>query len=342
MNIAKTLTVASSLLLTLAVPGVASVVVNSPTNGSDVDSPFTLSATAAVCSTENVASMGYSLDASPDSTVVDGTSMDLEVTAPVGTHTLHVKAWGNKGASCVEDVSIAVKSPGSSGGGLSIPSDAVSNGDIQALGNWGATRDKSGVGRSTGSTYIVSSPYLHGSTRAFVTHYSDSGDERYWVHYGDNTSATNFLYDAWVYLTDSATSVANMEFDLNQVMPNGWTVTFGIQCDGYSNTWDYTTNLGSPKRWVDHWDHSGSKCNLQTWKKNAWHHVQASYSRNDAGVVTYHAVWLDGVENPINRTTMSAFELGWGPQLTTNFQVDGRGKSGSNTVFLDSLTISRW
>jgi FlaG/FlaF family flagellin (archaellin) len=343
MNIVRTLSVASSLLLTMAVPGVASVVVNSPTNGSDVDSPFTLSATAAVCSSESVATMGYSLDASPDSTIVDGTSIDLAVTASTGAHTLHVKAWGDKGASCVEDVTITVKSSGpSEPGSLSLPPGAVSNSNLQALGNWGATRDKGGVGHATGSTYIVTSPYLHGSTRAFLTHFTNSGDERYWVHYGDDTTALNFLYDAWVYLTDSTSNIANMEFDLNQVMPNGWTVVFGVQCDGYSHTWDYTTNLGTPKRWVDHWDHSGSKCNLQAWKKNTWHHVQATYSRNDAGVVTYHSVWLDGVESPINRTTPSAFELGWGPMLLTNFQVDGRGASGSNTVFLDSLTISRW
>jgi len=39
----------------------------------------------------------------------------------------------------------------------------------------------------------------------------------------------------------------------------------------------------------------------------------------------------------------SAFALGWGPTLLTNFQVDSAtsGKS-SSTVYLDELTISRW
>ena len=74
---------------------------------------------------------------------------------------------------------------------------------------------------------------------------------------------------------------------------------------------------------------------------NQWHHVQISYSRNSSGYVTYHSVWLDGSESQINATVPSAFALGWAPVLLTNFQIDGIG-SGSNTVYLDKVTISRW
>jgi len=333
--------VASSMLLSLAVPAFASVVVTNPANGTEVSSSFSISAFADKCGDEEVTSIGYSFDSSADTTVVDGSSLEATVGSSAGTHTLHVKAFGENGAVCVTDVMLSVKASPSET--FDIPGDAVSNSNLQTLGNWGAAGDKGAVGHSSGSTRVVSSPSRHGATREFVTHYKDSGDERYWVRYGDNTTDLNFFYDAWVYLTDSTSNIANMEFDLNQVMPNRWTVTYGIQCDGYSGTWDYTANVGkSAKKWHDTWKHSGSKCDLQSWKKNAWHHVQAAYSRNDSGDVTYHSVWLDGKEFPINRTAFSAFALGWSPQLTTNFQVDGRGKSGENTVYLDSLTISRW
>jgi hypothetical protein len=53
-------------------------------------------------------------------------------------------------------------------------------------------------------------------------------------------------------------------------------------------------------------------------------------------------VWLDDVQENINTTVNSAFALGWAPALLTNFQVDGLGASGSNTVYLDDLTIYRW
>jgi hypothetical protein len=71
--------------------------------------------------------------------------------------------------------------------------------------------------------------------------------------------------------------------------------------------------------------------------------VQISYSRDDEGNVSYHSVWLDGVEAPINETVNSAFKLGWSHgDLMTNFQVDGAGSSGSSTLYLDNLTIYRW
>jgi len=58
--------------------------------------------------------------------------------------------------------------------------------------------------------------------------------------------------------------------------------------------------------------------------------------------VTYNSVTLDGAEQPIKATVNSAFSLGWAPTLLTNFQIDGYGPKGANTVYMDNLTISRW
>jgi hypothetical protein len=70
--------------------------------------------------------------------------------------------------------------------------------------------------------------------------------------------------------------------------------------------------------------------------------VQISYSRDGQGYVTYHSVWLDGVQENIEAKVPSAFALGWGPALLTNFQVDGLGGYGSATVYMDNLNIYRW
>jgi hypothetical protein len=71
--------------------------------------------------------------------------------------------------------------------------------------------------------------------------------------------------------------------------------------------------------------------------------VQVWYSRDDDGNVTYHTVWFDGVEQPINMTVPSAFDLGWGSVLLTNFQIDGKtATAGTATVYLDKVSISRW
>jgi len=189
---------------------------------------------------------------------------------------------------------------------------------------------------------IVSSPSLSGYAREFTATYSNSSGERFDVVFGADTESQNFLYDAWVDIAGPSNDIANIEMDMNQVMPNGQTAIFGFQCDGYSGTWDYTVNAGTPQNPSDIWRHSYSECNPREWSTNAWHHIQISYSRDGAGNVTYKSVWLDNIESDLYITVPSAFALGWSPALLTNFQIDGLGSSGSATVYLDNLTIYRW
>ncbi|HTV81128.1 MAG TPA: hypothetical protein VME18_00650 [Acidobacteriaceae bacterium] len=313
--------------------------VSSPANGATVSSPFNVTATASTCSGQAVSSMAYSFDSDADADTISGTSLDTSASASSGAHTLHVKSWGDQGASCVVNLSITV---GSSSSAPSIPSDAVSVSSIQTLSSWVEVDDSGTDGTASGSMALVGTPTLSGDSRKFATKYTDQGGERYYVSFGDNTSSENFVYDAWVYLTSSATDVENLEMDVNQTMPNGQTVIFGFQCDGNYSTWDYTKNAGTPAAYSDKWVHSSQTCNVRNWSKNAWHHIEISYSRNSSGDVTYHAVWLDGVEKPINATVLSAFALGWAPSEVTNFEVDGVGSSGSSTLYLDELRVYRW
>ncbi|MGA8530048.1 MAG: hypothetical protein WB622_10060 [Acidobacteriaceae bacterium] len=313
----------------------AGVTVSSPGNGAEVQTPFTLSATAVECSGNDVTAIGYSLDQSSDTTILRDENVEATVAAPIGNHVLHVKAWA-KSHVCVTDVAIHV-TPATS----LFPADAVSVSDIEALGSWELQHDPATSGESSGATKMVNTPAHSGAAREFVTQFTNSGGQLYHVSFGDDTQATNFLYDAWVYFNSSASHIANLEMDMNQVMDNGQTVIYGFQCDGYSGTWDYSANAGTPERPSGHWVHSKAACNVQNWAINTWHHVQISYSRNDAGVVTYKSVWLDGKEQVINGTALGARALGWSPVLLANFQVDGRG-DGTATVYLDNLTVYRW
>ncbi len=293
----------------------AGVVVNTPAKGTTVSSPFALSATAATCSSQPVSTMGYSLDSSSNTTSVSAEAVNAQVTAGSGGHTVHVKAWGNKGAACTADVAVTVVgssvTSNSTSSGPAVPSNATSVSSIQTMSSWKATHDTGGPGSSSGTMTMVSSPSLSGHARKFVTGYSNGGDERYSLTFGDDTSASNFLYDAYVYVAGSTSTVANLELDLNQVMSNGQTVIYGFQCDGYSGKWAYTENAGTPTKSSAHWISSGASCNVRSWSANTWHHVQISYSRSSAGKVTYKSVWLDGKQQTINATVPSAFALGW-------------------------------
>jgi hypothetical protein len=214
---------------------------------------------------------------------------------------------------------------------------------IQALGNWIAIHDPATGASSSGTMSKAASPSLGGNALQLYTTYTDYVVELYYSLFGDDTTARNFMYDGWVYLTESSGSIAVIEMDINQVLPNGQTVIFGMQCDSWSGTWDYTENAGTPTAFVDHWVNSSAPCNVRNWALNTWHHIQISYSRDDYGNVTYQSVWLDGNEQQINATVPSAFALGWTPALITNFQVDSFDPGwSSSTVYLDNLTVSRW
>jgi hypothetical protein len=256
-----------------------------------------------------------------------------------------VKAWGNQGASCINNIPVTVTgtSTPTPTSGPTIPSNAVATKALQNLTNWTAQYDAGTSGSASGVTSLVTTPALSGSARKFATTYTNYGGERYNVKLKTDQASTNFVYDTNIYLASPANDIANIEMDLNQVMTNGQTVIFGFQCDGWAHTWDYTENAGSPTSPNDKWVHSNQVCDPQKWSTNAWHHVQVSYSRDSSGNVTYHSVWLDGVQQDLNVTVNSAFALGWAASLNMNFQIDGMtSTSGSATVVLDNTTLYSW
>lgn len=282
--------------------------------------------------------MGYSLDNSTNTSIINSTSVSASVGASLGSHVLHVKSWGNQGASCVTDVAITVSSLRSE----SVGTNAIAVYNIQKAFGWKLVNDSATNGTSSGTMSLVGSPSLSGGARKFTISYRNSGGERYWTTFDADTSAHNFLYDARIYLPSPSSDIANIEMDMNQVTSNGETVIYGFQCDGYSNTWDYTKNAGSPHYPVDQWVHSSVPCNPRNWSTGVWHHIQIAYSRDNYGNVTYKYVTFDGVQKNINETVPSSFALGWSSTLLTNFQIDGLGGYGSAAAYIDDLTISRW
>jgi len=317
--------------------------VSQPSPGAKLVSPFALKASETKCQSQSIAAMGYSIDDSSNTTAVYAATLDIQAVSPIGAHIIHVKSWGNQGASCVSNIAVnVVPSPVST-----LPSSAIAVNAIQTLTNWQAESDEAtgttGGASTSGITKLVNSPTLSGLGRAFVTNYANYEGERYYASFGADTAATNFLYDGWFYLPSPSTNIAILEFDMNQVMANGQTVIFGFQCDSWSNTWDYTANAGTPQQFWDVWLHSTAACNIQNWATDTWHHVQISYARDAAGNVTYKSVWLDNVQQDLNVTVPSSFAIGWSPTLLTNFQVDGRTEARATvTAYADKITVYRW
>jgi hypothetical protein len=229
----------------------------------------------------------------------------------------------------------------SSSKGPSVPSYARVQNQIQLLPNWRIKHDPATPGTSTGSMTLTSDPTISGQTEKYRTTFTSGGGELYSITYGNDTDAKNFVYDAHVWISSDSV-ISNLEMDNNQVMRNGDTVIFAFQCSGYNNVWEYSSNAGTPSHPDVKWVKSTVPCNPAKWTRNTWHHIQIQTSRDDAGNVTYHSVWFDGVESPINKTVNSDFSLGWAlGALVANFQIDGIG-TASSTLYLDQFTMSRW
>lgn len=227
--------------------------------------------------------------------------------------------------------------------GPSIPSNATKVSGVQLMPNWRIKHDSATPGTSSGVMTEVADPSLSGLAQRFDTTFTDGGGELYSLTYAKDPVPMNFVYDAEVYIEDGS-KIMNLEMDNNQVIPNGDTVIYAFQCAGASKTWEYSSNAGTPSQPSVKWLRSSAPCDPANWTSNAWHHVQISYSRDNVGNVTYHSVWLDGVESPINKTVNSDFRLGWAAGvLIANFQVDGlTGTDGSATLYLDNFNMYRW
>ncbi len=313
------------LLNITIVPATLSAPVFSPIAG-----PYTAIQSVTLSDATEGATIFYTTNGSAPSTSSTKYSGAIPVRATTVIEAFAVAAGGTASGMARGDYVITLPSSGPI-----VPSNAIAASGLQALDTWHFNHDAGTPGSATGESSLVSAPSRSGNARQFNSNYTDAGGEIYSTDYAVDTAAMNFVYDAWVWI-DAGSSIANLEMDSNQVTAGGQTIIYAFQCSGYSNTWEYS---GAGAKWM----HSTQSCNPSNWETNVWHHVQISYSRDDSGNVTYKSVWLDGAEQAINATVPSSFSLGWQVGVVqTQFQVDGLGASGSSTVYLDDLTISRW
>ena len=172
-------------LFVCAAPAFANVTVYSPGANARVVSPFWLSAVANPCSSQPIAAMGYSFDDSSNTTIVNGASVSAVIGFSTGAHVLHIKSWGNQGASCVTNVNLTVVPPPTS----MVPSWAGRATQVQTLGSWEAQNDAAtGTGIAKGLMNLVGVPSLTGYAREFDTAFSNSSPSGCVITLGQNHS----------------------------------------------------------------------------------------------------------------------------------------------------------
>ncbi len=330
----------------------AAVTVASPVNGTSITSPAWIRAHNTGCDGVPPSAFGYSID-SATVTVMGVTAYDIDVAGqaiPSGSHTVHFKSWTASGACPTVNSTFIVggtsgglsNSGGSTGSGATygIPANAVSSGDLDSSHNWIAIHDGGTPGSSKGSSVYPANTPLYDDAREFYMTYTAKAGERWSLAYGKDATATYFVLDTYVLLTNPS-QVENLELDMNQVMPGGETVILGTQCSGVTGTWEtaYTSGI------YDHWLSTNIKCNPRTWSANQWHHIQIAMHRDANGLVTHDWVNVDGTHSVFTQgARTSGHVLGWSAgTLLVNYQVEGENAgSGSVTSYIHKLTVFRW
>jgi len=108
-------------LAACSAPAIQAITVSTPSNGAQLTSPFTVTASATTCAGVPAVSMGYSIDSG--TALIEPTSFSAKVTASAGAHVLHVKCWGKNThdekllnitvvAAPVSDITVATPSNG--------------------------------------------------------------------------------------------------------------------------------------------------------------------------------------------------------------------------------------
>jgi hypothetical protein len=372
-RVASTLACVSWALLISASAQV--ITITSPTEGSHVSLPVWLRAHASSCNgSANMTGIGYSVDNSPfitwgkNTTDIDTTEYRL-ASQPSGLqHTIWFKAWSDKGACNPVPVDVTVS--GSSPTTMAANLDQVQNdpnwkpqpcptwNSTASATNWfwqwdpGTTKCTLG----TSNTYIApsGSPSLDGTSRIFYVDWKsqapgNSPGERYSELFGTNTTATSFVYDTYIYMTDPQ-NIQNLELDTNQAYDGSNVLIYGLQCARTSQTtgsWQYTINNGTPAQPQDKWIPTSLACDQLLQQPNTWHHVQLAVHRDSSGYAHYDSITLDGNTTLITWSGPSTFELGWpAGTLLLNFQIDGVptivGGEATATLYVDGMTMIYW
>lgn len=320
MNLLKTLSLASALLLSSALPALASISIYSPYNGSTVGNSFTLSASASNCSNQPISAMGYSLDGSTQTTIVNGSAINTSISAAAGGHTVHVKAWGNQGAACVADVAITVSSAASSSGdpGVSTPQSGATVNSPFALSAASGTcngQPTASIGYSVdNSTYA----YIVGGTvlNTWVT--VGAGGHTVHVKSWDSAGAS-CVSDIAVTVSgttaatpSNATNVSNLQATAN------WSAIHDGGSGGSSSGWTAVT--GSPSRTgsARHFSTSYSNYGGERYMANFGDDVSAHNFVYDTWIyIKDTAAGVANIETDLNQV------IGNGWTVIMGFQCDG-------------------
>ena len=231
-----------------------------------------------------------------------------------------------------------ITAPAATTGSLPTPPSTAkvfSNIDQMNTG-WGACGDNACAGGSGSGTYwqafFQTSPSLDGSSMQLYRS-GVWGNALWYKKLGAINSATNFLWDFYVYF--DSTTAANLwsaEYDLWQSI-GGYEYMIGTQCvfgTGEWDTWD---------QHAGHWVKTSIPC--PRFSPGTWHHIQWYMQRISGNRYKYVTLVVDGKAYSVNQTYYANYS-GWDDDFGVQWQLDLNGYGTDAHEWIDKVTVSIW
>ncbi len=330
------------ITITVKAGGSSGVSVSSPADNSTVGSPVNYTATATTSCSKGVSSMGIYTAPGVLAYVVNGASMNYNLSLSAGTYHTTVEEWDGCGGAATTPVTITVSGDGSSFG------------ELQHSGGWAdyGQRAPTYVDCSPSPcdditfsfTQNIKSPSMSGEAiQMYLAGGEGYGDALFNNHLiGDDSSQGmpdpnhtlvptlhNFTYDVYFWAGDIGLSQA-VEFDINQFFNNQGYI-WGHECRvAGGNEWDIWDNVNST------WVPTGIACNPVS---NSWNHLTIQVERTSSNQLLYQSITLNGKTSTVNQYYNPGSAPGW-YGITINYQQDGNSSQSPYSVYLDELTFT--
>ena len=335
----RLLLAAALMSFSVAAAAAPRVTVTTPSNNSQVGSPFNLVANAS--SNYRIVGWHVYLDSVNVYTGGQTNSISTSINASPGTHQLVTRAWDSSGAYGDVWETITVTDGGGGGGGgdglPSPPPGAIVFNHIEDRGGWQWCHDRGCAGGSGQGAYWMAQYQRNPSRDGSSAEFFNSGvwaNALWWNKVGAHNNVRNLEWDFWFQVDNASQSAGQaLEFDAFQFI-GGYNYMIGTQCNYGSHTWDTWDEA------TGHWVHTSISC--PRFSSNTWHHVQWYMTTNpSAHQYTYHTLVVDGHSYTVN-ITHNAKYLAWGDNLGVQWQLDVNSSGQGYHEWIDQATLTVW
>jgi hypothetical protein len=260
----------------------------------------------------------------------DASKIDTYVSATSGSHRLTIQAWDSAGTVMKQSITVNVSSSTTSGS----TSTSTNHYAIEDKSGWNACSACANAGGEAivKMTQGITSPSLDGKSAKFFL-----GGTKPWSHalyyrrMGDNSSATNFVYEVNYYFNNPAAS-AGMEFSASQRKDYKW-YRWDTQCSFVTHYWRLWDNANST------WKDTSIPCNRPSAYK--WTKVVFEGKRVD-GKVVFVSITVNGHKHYINRGYYPTPKSTKSSSVNIHFQLNGNRYQNDYSVWGDKFKLAYW